>query len=50
MPQFYVATLACYVVVGAENSEQARELGRSGLQLCRWHHELINSEAQMRQM
>ena len=79
MPQYYVATLACYVLVEAENSDQARELGRSALQdlyadvhqrlgrdvpvnictvrlatadeieLCKWHRELIASEAKMRQ-
>ena len=32
MPQYYVATLARYVLVEAENSDQARELGRNALQ------------------
>ena len=79
MPQYYVATLAAYVLVEAENSDQAREGGRSALQdlyddvherlgrdvpvnirtvhlatadeieFCRWHRELIASEAQVKQ-
>jgi hypothetical protein len=31
MPQYYVATLARYVLVEAENADQARELGRLAL-------------------